>query len=112
MLGAPRCYGAAARAGRRPCHNPALRRTVGARPFDALLTPDLPCRPHKTRYQAIKPCHFGYLDEPSAPAAALIGDSHSAHLRATVDVAARGSWLACGLHDAPRVRLLDRSGSR
>ena len=41
VLGAPRCYGAAARAGSRPCRNPALGRTVTPRPFDALLMPDL-----------------------------------------------------------------------
>ena len=46
----------------------------------------------------INPCEFGYLDEPSAPAAALIGDSHSAHLRATVDVAAQArGWRAVSI---------------
>ena len=98
VLGVPRCYGAAARAGPRPCRNPALGRTVTPRPFDALLMPDLPCRPRKTRYAVIKPCEFGYRDEPSAPAAALIGDSHSAHLRAAVDVVAQArGWRAISI---------------
>ena len=98
VLGRPRCYGAAARAGRRPCRNPALGRTVTPRPFDALLMSDLPCRPRETRYAVIKPCEFGYLDEPRAPAVALIGDSHSAHLRAAVDVVAQArGWRAVSI---------------
>ena len=99
VLGQPRCFGAAARARKRPCHNRAFGRTVTPRPFDALVMPDLACRPRKTpRYEAINPCDFGYLDEPRAPAAALIGDSHSAHLRATVEVVAQArGWRAASI---------------
>jgi hypothetical protein len=46
----------------------------------------------------INPCEFGYLDEPRAPAAALIGDSHAAHLRAAVEVVAQArGWRAVSI---------------
>jgi hypothetical protein len=61
VLGEPRCYGAAARAGRRPCRNPALGRTVTPRPFDALLMPDLPCRPRKKRFQKSSRWLLGFV---------------------------------------------------
>src|SRR4051794_27917753 len=99
--GAPRCFGAAARAGAHPCANPALGRTVTPSPSDALLMPDGPCRPEHPRKAVIEPCDFGDLDSPRAPAAALIGDSHSAHLRAAIEVVAQArGWHAVSITHA------------
>jgi hypothetical protein len=95
-LGEPACFGAAARAGH--CTNPALGRTVTPHPAQALLMPDAPCAPERTRYAVLEPCDFGDLDAPRAPAAALIGDSHAAHLRAAVEVVAQArGWRAVSL---------------
>jgi hypothetical protein len=98
-FGAPRCFGAAARAKGRTCVNPSLRRAVIPSPFRALLTPDLPCRPQKrNRYRVIVPCEFGDRAEDDEPHVALIGDSHSAHWRAAVDVAAKAAgWRAVSI---------------
>jgi hypothetical protein len=95
-LGEPACFGAAALV--RHCTNPALGRTVTPHPSAALLLPDAPCTPEHTRYAVLEPCDFGDLDAPRAPAAALIGDSHAAHLRAAVEVAAQArGWRAVSL---------------
>ena len=98
-LGGPRCFGAAARARRRSCVDPDLRRAVIPGPDAAEITPDLPCRRvPKTRYSAIEPCDFGDLVDGRKPAVALIGDSHSAHWRAALDVAAKAAgWRAVSL---------------
>jgi hypothetical protein len=99
-LGEPRCYGAAARAGRRSCLDPALARTVAPRPDAAYVMPDSPCRPLPggRRYAVLRPCAFGDLDSPRRPAAALIGDSHARVLRAAVEVAAQAKgWRAVSL---------------
>jgi hypothetical protein len=97
--GAPRCFGAAARA-RRSCVNRALRRSVVPKPGAAALMPDQLCRPVRRarRYAPALPCVFGarYADGP--PRLALIGDSHSAHLRATAEVAAQArGWKAVSI---------------
>ena len=61
-------------------------------PGAAEITPDQPCRrAARTRYSVIEPCAFGYLVEKRKPAVALIGDSHSAHWRAALDVAAKAA---------------------
>jgi hypothetical protein len=98
--GAPRCFGAAARAGRTPCVNRALRRVVVPSPAAASLMPDYPCRPqrHARRYAPARPCLFGDTYDRSPPRLALIGDSHSAHLRASAEVAAQAlGWKAVSL---------------
>ena len=53
--------------------------------------PDSACIPTADgkRYRAIEPCAFGDLRTADPPRVALIGDSHSAHLRAAVDVFAQ-----------------------
>jgi hypothetical protein len=99
-FGAVRCFGAAARMSRRPCNNPALRRTVFPNPSLAQWMPDSPCVPtaDRNRYRAIEPCAFGDLGTNDPPRAALIGDSHSAHLRAAVDVYAQAlGWRAISI---------------
>lgn len=101
VLAQPRCFGAAARAARRPCRNPALRTTVVPNPSNAVLTPDSPCRRAggtRARSAVLRPCEFGDLDTRRAPDAALIGDSHAAHWRAAVDVVAEArGWRAVSL---------------
>lgn len=100
VLSEPRCFGAAARAGRRPCVNPALVRTVTPRPGDALLMPDEACRlrADAARYDVVQPCDFGARDGDPTPRIALVGDSHAQHLRAAVDVLARArGWRAVSL---------------
>jgi hypothetical protein len=94
-FGAIRCFGAAARTG---CRDPALRRRVFPSPSRAAWMAEAPCAPtaDRRRYRAIEPCLFGEPGE--APRVALIGDSHAAHLRATVDVFARAlGWGAISI---------------
>jgi hypothetical protein len=62
--------------------------------------PDSPCVPtaDRKRYAAIEPCIFGDLDTSGPPRVALIGDSHSGHLRAAVDVWAQAlGWKAISI---------------
>jgi hypothetical protein len=94
------CFGAAARRTRNGCENPALRHRVFPSPADAEVTPDSPCvlTADRKRYTAIEPCAFGDLRTTEAPRVALIGDSHSGHLRAAVDVFARArGWRAISM---------------
>lgn len=86
-LGGPRCFGAGARAGRHPCVDRDLRREVIPGPYAAQVTPDFPCERAPGGHTAIGPCRFGYPH--GRPRIALIGDSHAAHWRAAVDVAAK-----------------------
>lgn len=100
VYGAPRCFGAAARAGRARCVNRALRRVVTPSPSAAALMPDYPCRPQRraSRYAPAEPCVFGDTYDGSPPRLALIGDSHSAHLRASAEVAAQAlGWRAVSI---------------
>jgi SGNH domain-containing protein len=90
-LGGPRCFGGAARERRRTCVNPELRRSVIPAPSRAEITPDAPCRRVKARYDVLEPCAFGDLSRRRKPAIALVGDSHAAHWRAAVDVAAKAA---------------------
>jgi hypothetical protein len=62
--------------------------------------PDYPCQPvrHADRYAPAVPCVFGNRYDGGPPRMALIGDSHSAHLRATAEVAAQArGWKAVSL---------------
>ena len=84
----PRCFGAAARDPRHPCFNPALRHVVIPRPADAPLLPDGACVPVLVT-EVLSACAFGPGAPDARPTLALIGDSHAAHLRAALEVAAR-----------------------
>ena len=99
-FGATRCFGAAARIKRTTCDNPAQRRRVFPSPSLAAWMPDSPCVPtaDRKRYNAIEPCAFGDLGTGAPPRVALVGDSHSGHLRATVDVFAQAlGWRAISI---------------
>ena len=104
----PRCFGAASRDPRHPCFNPALRGVVIPRPADAPLLPDGACVPVLVT-QVLSACAFGPGAPDARPTLALIGDSHAAHLRAAVAVAARARHRAarsltrpsCPLTQAP-----------
>lgn len=99
-FGSVRCFGAATRMTRRRCGNPALRRSVFPSPSVAAWMPDSRCVPTagRGRYAAIEPCAFGDLATQDPPRVALIGDSHSGHLRAAVDVFAQAlGWKAISI---------------
>jgi hypothetical protein len=83
----PRCFGAASRDPLRPCHNPALDMSVVPSVNAAPLEPSAPC----VIVRASRPevCAFGTPRASSVRRVALIGDSHSVHWRAALDVAAR-----------------------
>jgi hypothetical protein len=84
----PRCFGAASRDPRTPCHNAALRFMVRPRPAIAAITPNQPC--HRLRRSGpVHPCAFGVDRADAVATVALIGDSHASHWRAALDVAAR-----------------------
>jgi hypothetical protein len=88
----PRCYGAAARDAKHPCHNATLDRRVIPTPYDAVITPNAPCIPapgHSEPHQ----CTFGSRLASSRGTIALIGDSHAGHWRgALIGVAAHYRW--------------------
>jgi SGNH domain (fused to AT3 domains) len=94
VYGAPRCFGAAARAGETGCSNPALERLVTPAPAHAELSPDFPCHAHHIpRYSPAVPCEFGADYAAGPPGLALIGDSHAMAFRSTADVAAQALGL-------------------
>jgi hypothetical protein len=91
------CFGAAARSPVARCVNPSLQRTVFPSPADALLEPNAPCTPIG-RADLIFPCRFGARGSTTSDVAALIGDSHASHWRATIDVVAAGrNWPAISI---------------
>lgn len=92
--GAPRsdCFGAAARDPLAPCRDPKLRLTVFPRPDDAVIEPNARCTP-VDQTAVLLPCAFGVPEEKARDVIALIGDSHAAHWRATVErVAQDRGW--------------------
>lgn len=83
-----RCFGAASRDVRRPCRNPTLSREVVPTPDSAVITPNLPCSPlHPVGL--IIPCEFGVAAGGAGSTVALIGDSHAAHWRSALEIAAQ-----------------------
>lgn len=90
LVGQPYCFGAAARDRRRPCRNPALRRTVFPRPADAFVWDSAPCRPLPAR-GVFAPCEFGPAGAPAR--FAVVGDSHAMHWRRALEVVAEArAW--------------------
>jgi hypothetical protein len=88
----PRCFGAAARGAGHPCHNSRLRLTVTPTPEQAPLIPNVPCTPAKVT-DAMGTCELGAPPERATATVALVGDSHTQHLRPAVAyVAARRRW--------------------
>ncbi|HEV2999517.1 MAG TPA: SGNH hydrolase domain-containing protein [Solirubrobacteraceae bacterium] len=83
-----RCFGAAARDRERPCVNRALRLTVFPTPQEARGGLNSPCEPIRDG-QAPYSCAFGAHWEGAVKTIGLVGDSHAAHWRAALDVAAR-----------------------
>jgi SGNH domain (fused to AT3 domains) len=100
----PRCFGAAARDPRHPCHNPRLRYAVMPTPADAQITPNLPCTrietdgPGTVFDGALGVCAFGTPAERAVATVALVGDSHAMNWQAPVDVVARAKgWRALSM---------------
>ena len=88
----PACFGAASRDPLKPCDNPALRDSVTPAPDDAVLEPNAPCHPIRSRAQP-PVCWFGTSKGAARASIALIGDSHAPAWRAAVAVAAgRERW--------------------
>lgn len=83
----PACWGPAAIDPAMPCSNPALDSTVVPSVADALLQPGSPCVPWRAARPEI--CTFGARGAQIRRRIALIGDSHSSHWRAALDVVAR-----------------------
>jgi hypothetical protein len=76
----PRCYGAASRDPRHPCHNAALDTSVTPTPDQALLIPSAPCAPIPGSFV----CSFGTPRARASMTIALLGDSHADHWRAAL----------------------------
>jgi hypothetical protein len=95
----PRCFGAASRDRVHPCHNPALALMVRPSVDAVLLQPSAPC----IIVRATRPevCAFGAPRAKAVRRVALIGDSHSVHWRAALDIAARHRrWHANALSES------------
>ena len=84
----PKCFGAAARAGGKPCENPALRRKVVPLPVAAKDEENAPC-PNFRKESAVSVCEFGAPRDGAQKTVALLGDSHASHWRAALDLVAR-----------------------
>jgi hypothetical protein len=92
----PRCFGAASRDPRHPCHNPKLDRTVTPRPSEAQLAPNAPCTPKPRSYPY--ECAFGVAADAAKHTIALIGDSHASHWRAAINpIAEAEHWHGVSL---------------
>jgi hypothetical protein len=92
LAGQPRCFGAASRDPYVSCQNPALAHRVTPTPEEAVIVPNAPCYPLPGRTKlehAINACTFGRRQAPIARTVALLGNSHAAHWRAAVAVAAK-----------------------
>ena len=91
------CFGAAARDPQAPCTNKKLRLKVIPKPADAVLEPNSPCRLDK-QGKFLYACHFGAKESEATRTVALVGDSHAAHLRATLDaVVADRKWAGVSM---------------
>ncbi|HUR86790.1 MAG TPA: SGNH hydrolase domain-containing protein [Solirubrobacteraceae bacterium] len=81
----PDCFGAAARDFKNPCSNPTL--SVIPLPGGVDLDPGSSCRPIEEKL-LIDNCAFGYSGAKPRDDIALVGDSHSYHWRAALNVVA------------------------
>src|SRR3954471_19685043 len=91
----PRCFGAASRDFKAPCHNPRLRRMVKPTPAAALLAPNGFCSPDKADPLV---CGSGALPQVATQTVALVGDSHAKHWRAALNVVAKSrGWRLSSL---------------
>ena len=103
----PRCYGAASRDFKTPCHNAKLRLMVKPTPAAALLAPNGFCSPDQADPLV---CASGALPQQSSQTVALVGDSHAKHWRGALNVVAKNrGWrlksltlTGCPLSAAPR----------
>jgi hypothetical protein len=84
----PRCFGAASRDPEHPCQNSRLRFSVVPTPREAQIMPSSPCTPVPNSASPAV-CEFGVPESMAAQTVALIGDSHSVHWRAALEVVAR-----------------------
>jgi peptidoglycan/LPS O-acetylase OafA/YrhL len=84
----PRCFGAAARDPRHPCHNPALRSVVVPTPVEAEKMPNAPCRITE-RDRRLRVCAFGLAPSRARTTVAVLGDSHASHWRPALDAVAQ-----------------------
>jgi hypothetical protein len=83
-----RCFGAASRDPRHPCVNTLLRQLVVPTPDDAVIAVNSPCSPIEID-GLVRPCEFGVPAPQATATVALVGDSHAAHWRAALEVAAQ-----------------------
>lgn len=91
------CFGAAARDSQNPCNNRKLRMKVIPKPEDAVLEPNSPCKLEKAG-KYLYACAFGADPAEATRTIALIGDSHAAHLRATLEtVVQQRKWAGISM---------------
>jgi hypothetical protein len=86
-LAEPRCFGAASRNPRHRCTNRALRLAVTPPPSEAVLSPNARCAIVSLTLPYT--CQFGVRKAIAARTVALVGDSHAAHWRGALEVAAQ-----------------------
>jgi hypothetical protein len=95
-LAEPRCLGAASRDPHRRCRNKALRLAVMPPPAEAVLSPNARCAILSMRLPYT--CQFGVRGSVATRTVALVGDSHAAHWRAAIEVAAQArGWRGFSL---------------
>src|SRR3954452_6545853 len=86
-----RCFGAAARDTRQPCHTAALARVVIPTPRVALQLPNARCGFLALSVPFV--CRFGAPADRATKTIALLGDSHATHWRAALGpVAEAKGW--------------------
>jgi hypothetical protein len=95
-LAEPRCLGAASRNPRHRCRNKALRLAVIPPPAEAVLSPNARCAIISRRLPYT--CQFGVRASVANRTVALVGDSHAAHWRGAIEVAAQArGWRGFSL---------------
>ena len=96
-LGQPPCFGAAARAAAAPASTRPCAGASSRARAPRSSRPTCPAARSARACRVVEPCAFGYRGART-PRVALIGDSHAAHLRATVEVVAQArGWPAISM---------------